>query len=581
MGAKLTLSSLFVYTEDKKKAFYTTFGNAVNIVHGRNTSGKSTLFQSIMYSMGINDGQVYLKDILDEKVIFRLDCIVEKNSKRKPVIFIRDQETLFVKIGDCPIERFNGISADQSREHIKLKDFISDLFDFTLKLESKDEYKPAPIEAMWLPYYISQAVGWVYLRKSFSNLEFYRNFKTDYNDYYFGVEQDTDRSEKQRLESLLKIRTEELSLLKKIEKNDEEIQLTKLKDEHFLKLSNEYLEEHAKLTERLRNDENDYVLKCNELEYYEQRKVVLNKVTKNHVQQNPLNGKCPTCSQNLPFDISESYIFFQDENDTAITIQGVKEKIKEIQSKINSLDKKIREQKEEIKKRFSTLNRYYKEELTYESWLKDKANVQLIESITNKLGQLHLEINGIEEDLKGFRTEDDVKKDRESKDRAFANVFEEYLRQLNVKPLIEQRHTQVYQISSFPFQGVELHKTVMAYHFSFNKVIKESRNVHRFPFMLDAIFKEDIEAVNKRNILEFISKNRPLDTQLVFSVAESNEDTLTASGYNNDFFNGQAKLINIGNSLDERAFLSDFQSDYATLLAETFAIINGDETAKA
>ena len=52
------------------------------------------------------------------------------------------------------------------------------------------------METMFLPYYVSQDVGWVYLRKSFSNLNFYKNFKEDFLDYYLGIENVIDREEK-------------------------------------------------------------------------------------------------------------------------------------------------------------------------------------------------------------------------------------------------------------------------------------------------------------------------------------------------------------------------------------------------
>ncbi len=577
MGTTLSFTSLFVYSEEKQKCFYTTFGNAVNIIHGRNTSGKSTLFQSILYTIGINDGQVYLRDILDDSLIFRLDCIVEKNKKKQPVIFIRNNETLFIKVGNCPIERFNGISANQSKEHVKLKEFVDDLFGFSLKLESKDEYKAAPVEAMWLPYYISQAVGWVYLRKSFSNLDFFRNFKSDYNDYYFGIIQNIDREEKQRWEKKLKEETEQLLSLEQVEKKDSSIQLTKLSDEYFLNMSNEYLLEHAKAIDQLKKNENQYVLKCNELKYYEQRLVVLSKVSKNHKQQNPLLGRCPTCSQSLSFSVSESYIFLQDENDTDSSLKIARTKIKSIQSDINSLSEKIKKQKEDIARRYATLNQHFNRELTYDSWLDGKANVKLLNNINNKIGELHTSISKIKEELANFQSDEEIEKERRKKDREFADIFNIYLSQLSVKPIIEDRHTQVYQISSFPSQGVELHKTVMAYHFAFNKLIKSSPHVHRFPFMLDAIFKEDIEVVNKGIILQFINKNRPVDTQLIFSVADSIEDPIAVQSINKTYFNGQAKMINIGSSVNERAFLSSDQSDYTSLIEETFSIIYGDD----
>jgi len=78
-------------------------------------------------------------------------------------------------------------AVDNRVEHVKLKDYIRELFNFNLMLEQKGELKSAPLESMFLPYYISQSVGWVYVRESFSNLNYYKGFKEDYLDYYLGI----------------------------------------------------------------------------------------------------------------------------------------------------------------------------------------------------------------------------------------------------------------------------------------------------------------------------------------------------------------------------------------------------------
>ncbi|ELV8767683.1 AAA family ATPase, partial [Vibrio vulnificus] len=54
---KVNYNSLLVFNSGKDKCFYTSFNKGVNIVYGRNTSGKSTLIQIINYSMGINDAR--------------------------------------------------------------------------------------------------------------------------------------------------------------------------------------------------------------------------------------------------------------------------------------------------------------------------------------------------------------------------------------------------------------------------------------------------------------------------------------------------------------------------------------------
>ncbi|WP_339137347.1 MAG: hypothetical protein WGN25_04915 [Candidatus Electrothrix sp. GW3-4] len=110
-------------------------------------------------------------------------------------------------------------------------------------------------------------------------------------------------------------------------------------------------------------------------------------------------------------------------------------------------------------------------------------------------------------------TEQDTITARLKKEMAFKKIFSDYTSQLNLKPLTEPRYLDLYSIHSFPRQGVELHKTVMAYHFALNAMIAKSKTAHRLPFLLDAILKEDIDETNLEIVLTFVGKNLPSDTQ--------------------------------------------------------------------
>jgi hypothetical protein len=92
--------------------------------------------------------------------------------------------------------------------------------------------------------------------------------------------------------------------------------------------------------------------------------------------------------------------------------------------------------------------------------------------------------------------------------------------------------------------------------------------------MLDAIFKEDIEQSNKNAIIEFIGKNKPNDTQLILSIAETKENEKSIHEYNKKYFNGRAKLICIGEGVRERAFLTQYDGSMENYLDETLNIIN-------
>ncbi|WP_238656261.1 hypothetical protein [Paenibacillus piscarius] len=336
-----------------------------------------------------------------------------------------------------------------------------------------------------------------------------------------------------------------------------------------------YIKLHSDNQILLNENEEDYISKCNEQSYYKERLSLLRKVSRHHKKQNPLEGTCPACDRKLSASISSSYKYFQEENDTEVEILKCKEIIKKLQGEINSLSKQINNLKEQIQKTYDVLKKYFKHNISFDSWLKNKVNVKLIHDIKYKLGLLSAEKNSIENSLKGFKTEEEVQISRISKSKEFERIFLGYIDELGVKALKEDRYISLYNISAFPSQGVELHKTVLAYNFALNKLIEKTEGIHRFPFMLDAIFKEDIDQSNKKAIIKFIGKNRPHDTQLIMSIAETKENEKVIYDYNNDYFYGKAKLICIGEGVKERAFLTRYDGSMEIYLEETQNIING------
>ena len=132
----------FAFSSTSKKFFHTTFSRGINIVHGKNTSGKSTLLQSLLYTFGINDEKRKLSEILSDDVIFRLDFTVKGQGEKK-VSIVRDDEIISIKVDDEKSIKFIGISANNSREHIKLKHFLF-LINFNIHLNLNKNYLSKP-----------------------------------------------------------------------------------------------------------------------------------------------------------------------------------------------------------------------------------------------------------------------------------------------------------------------------------------------------------------------------------------------------------------------------------------------------
>jgi hypothetical protein len=168
--------------------------------------------------------------------------------------------------------------------------------------------------------------------------------------------------------------------------------------------------------------------------------------------------------------------------------------------------------------------------------------------------------------LSEFKTDEQVRKDRVKYSYMFKEIFEKSLSDLGVKKFENNKFYLLYEIPAFPKQGVELLKTLLSYSFSFNKIIKNTPYVHRFPFMLDAIFEGDLDEDNKGNILDFIYKNKPSDTQIIFSIADSKQNYIPVDVYNQNHLNGEANLICLGGNSKERAFLSPYEGQHKEYL---------------
>lgn len=571
MKYQVTYRNFFIFSEKNNTSFFTNFDPRINIIHGKNTSGKSTIIQAIHYTFGINDEKHKLIEILSENVIFRLDLVLKKEVDEY-ITIVRDDDFIYIKKENQPLEKFSGISGNSSKEHINLKHYLAELFGFKLELETSGEYKLASLEAMFLPYYVAQDYGWVLALKSFRGLDFFRNFKYDYYDYYLGITNEFDRLEKQRLEKEKKDLENQIKFLTNVEQQSDELNLSKLKDESFISKSTEYIESYKNNKEELIQTEKKYLLKCNEKTFFEERLKILNKIKNSLKKESPLKDDCPTCNQSLPGSLEYIYEYSQNVNNTNAEIEKIKAKLKDLQSSINSLEESMSVQKKIVSNDYSILTNYKIEDLTFGSWLDNKTKVKLSENILTQIGATTIDLNSKIEDLKKFKTDEEIKKDRNTRDFQFKQNFEKYLRELNVKEFYDNKYSLLYYMGIFPKQGVELLKTLLAYYFAFNKVIRETEYVHRFPFLLDAVFKEDIEEDNRKLILQFIFRNKPQNEQIIFSFAESAKNLRTATQYNLELMNNEAKLI-LTDLTNERSILKPFNDGQEEYLQETLKLI--------
>lgn len=588
---KINFESLFVFTEDKKSAFYESFGPGANLISGRNTSGKSTLIQSLIYVFGVNDVKEGLHEVLSYNPTFRLDFTKCWGDVKEPYTIIRETETLYIKEPSGRTVIFYGIDFDVSTEHVKLKKYLSDSFGFNLMLEQSGKLNGAPLECMFLPYYVSQSVGWVYVRESFSNLNYYKGFNEDYLDYYLGITNDFDRVEHRRLTKDKETLASDISNLKRYSQKAD-FKFANLVDEKFGEDAGNYLMEYEGCVQRLGDERLHHTKINNEISLLQNHKSILRR-TKNNIKNQSFNGvdRCPSCTQVLSYSLEGLYSHYQKVNDTENLASTLNDKLKKKQSDLNSSDRRIEKLEKEIAATYGDLLARKFEGVSFEQWIDNKTDVKLYSNIQSEVRNLNTKLTKVKGELAAMKTEEDTLTERRSKERDFTTKFESNLVKLGLSPLKESRYKELYRINSFPFQGVELHKTVMAYHFALNAIISETDNIHRLPFLLDAVLKEDIDQTNLDLILKFIGSNLPKDTQTFISISEHKKDpnqpkesrgsnkekpfeAVKVNEVNTTYFSNKADVIYIGNGGEVRSFFTEVTDFEKEMLEDTLDIVS-------
>lgn len=584
MNATLTFNRLFVSSESHGLCFCGEFSPGANIISGRNTSGKSSLIQSLLYTFGINDLRESLGEILNYQPTFRVDFSKTVDDNEEKYSIIRTQGSIYVKEPTGKVVPFHGINADNSAEHVVLKEYVRNLVGFTLQLEQKGELKPAPLESMFLPYYISQSVGWVYLRESFSNLQYYKGFKDDYLDYYLGVSNSFDRVEHRQLIQRRDRLSADVGNLRRYGKKAE-FQFANLVDEEFGEQAEKYIENYVKKTSLLEEERNKYINLCNKLSLLQNHHKIL-KRTKSNIKKQNYNDvdRCPACTQVLTYSLEGLYSHYQKYNDTVELESHIRKQLSDKKSEMHTSNKKITAIRNEISNDYGVLVDRAVDGVTFDQWISNKANVTLYRKMQADIETSEGELENIKTALDSMRTEEETISKRVNKETEFKKLFLKYMSLLELKPLTDGRYLDLYKISSFPRQGVELHKTVMAYHFALNSLIAKSKSAHRLPFLLDAILKEDIDETSLNIILSFVGNNLPTDTQAFISISEHIKDeTIPNEGVSpiekikvgdikDNYFPKGSKLFYIGEGRSERSFLSQALDEHQEIHLDTVDI---------
>ncbi|EOV4660377.1 hypothetical protein ACONVD_004908, partial [Escherichia coli] len=145
----------------------------------------------------------------------------------------------------------------------------------------------------------------------------------------------------------------------------------------------------------------------------------------------------------------------------------------DVSSSLNSVERKIKHDSEKINLEYEVLKESRIKNIDFDNWVNHRANVTILNDIKIKEASYVEKISNLQTQIDNLLTDSQIKALRNNIDKEFLTIFSEKANALKVIIPNNPRYQNLYSITSFPFQGVELHKIIMAYHFSFIKLINK------------------------------------------------------------------------------------------------------------
>ncbi len=179
---RLKLKSLKVISTTEQTAKIINFDSTLTVItsNGENRTGKSLIIKSIYYALGADLSQ-YPRTWNDLSIVTLLDFQYENIDY---TIFRLKNNVLLYNHSDNTYNVFKSLR--------DLKNYYNSFFDIKLKLslstnsDDKDLHIPYA-QALFMPFYIDQDMGWNNMWASFKSLNIYKDGKKEILEFYTGI----------------------------------------------------------------------------------------------------------------------------------------------------------------------------------------------------------------------------------------------------------------------------------------------------------------------------------------------------------------------------------------------------------
>ncbi|RRB06302.1 AAA family ATPase [Larkinella rosea] len=519
------ISEMLLLSQKEKKAKRVIFDLRRTIILGKNHTGKSSLIKSIYWAFG---AEPILHPNFKKALVI---VLIRFNINGIKYEILRDGNRYSVFDGNngSLIATFNSVARE-------LAPYFSELFNFKPLLQNNiNEFVIPPPTFLFLPFYIDQDNSWTKSWYSFNRLQYIKEYRSELVLYHSGTRPNEYYQTKKELEGYVN-RINELEKERKVTES-----IIKQMQKDFLQLSfninieifKDEIKDLLVECEVLKKTEEDlkytlrdlYTVKASVESQLEIVKQALNESKKDldFISHDlPFHVDCPTCGAQYENSFAERFAIADD-------AERCRELMIELTKDQYTINKKIEEENLAFintsaqTKVIETILEQKKGELKFKDVIDNFGKNELKSVFINRINSLneelfenatkHKELSGILKALEGKDRKEEIV-------YYYRSTLSKFLRQLDVHSIGEESYKTLNNVIENAETGSSRPRALIAYYFTFFYVMAKYSTSTFCPIIIDSPNQQDQDVEHIDEILKFISKMQPDNSQMILGVAE-------------------------------------------------------------
>jgi hypothetical protein len=520
---RLIIKEILLLSKIERKAKTVQFHPKTTIVKGTNHTGKSSLLKSIYSTFGATPKIVHPKwqnaDVISA-VKFSVD-------NQDYTILRKDKFYAVFNHVTESIETFNSVTKG-------LGPYLSTILGFKIKLTSKQGDLIIPPPAYYfLPFYVDQDAGWKANWSSFDKLFHLRGtWKKDMANYHSGIKPNEYYETKAEIQKYNTV-VSSLESEKKFNQNvsnklieqfnrvqlDIDMEAFKREIDELVMLYHSLQEKGNALQERIVELNNKKISLKSHISIIKNTMVELNRDYQFAIKEDE-KVSCPTCGNIYENSFVERFDLAKDEDRCQELLIEKELELREIEVEIAIQYQSFNNNNAEVEKIKETLDKK-QGEITLRDLIKNEGKKELRVILDSDISRLNKdivenieEIDRLKDNLKFY---DDKERQKEIR-TLYTDTMNNLLLKLDVHTMSQKSFKAIDSV--IKETGSSLPRALLAYYYSFLKVVNKYSTATFCPIVIDSPNQQDQSPENLRKMINVILGEQPKNSQIILGVRE-------------------------------------------------------------